>query len=104
MKNFNQKYFDEINAYHFNELNAEEKTLFEAMQIINPDLSDEYERFKAIVTIIKEEQRAELLQAFKQEDKVLDKDLLHLTLKSKLPLYLIIAAVIAVFLMVFLLR
>ncbi|MEJ5961177.1 hypothetical protein [Pedobacter immunditicola] len=104
MKNFNQKYFDEINAYHFDELDAEERTLFEAMLIINPDLSDEYERFKSVITIIKEEQRVELLQAFKQEDKGLDKDLLHMTLKSKLPLYLTIAAIIIVFLLVFFLR
>jgi len=104
MKNFNQKYFDEINAYHFNELDAEEKTLFEAMLIINPDLSDEYERFKSVITIIKEEQRSELLQAFKQEDKVLDKHLLHMTLKSKLPLYLVIVGIIVIFLLVFLLR
>jgi len=104
MKNFNQKYFDEINAYHFNDMDAEERTLFEAMLIINPDLSDEYERFKSVLTIIKEEQRAELLQAFKQEDKILDKDLLHLTLKSKLPIYLIVVAIIIVFLLVFLLR
>ena len=104
MKNFNQKYFDEINAYHFNELDAEEKTLFEAMLIINPDLSDEYERFKSVITIIKEEQRSELLQAFKQKDKVLDKHLLHMTLKSKLPLYLVIVGIIVIFLLVFLLR
>lgn len=104
MKNFNQKYFDEINAYHFDELDAEERTLFEAMLIINPDLSDEYERFKSVLTIIKEEQKAELLATFKQEDKILDRDLLQWTLKSKLPLYLITAAIIIVFVLIFLLR
>jgi len=104
MKNFNQKYFDEINAYHFDELAAEERTLFEAMLIINPDLSDEYERFKSILTLIKEEQRAALLQSFKEEDKVLDKALLHLTLKSRLPIYFIIATIISIILLVFLLR
>jgi DNA replication initiation complex subunit (GINS family) len=104
MKNINQQNFDDINAYHFQELNAEERTLFEAMLIINPDLSDEYESFKSVVTIIKEEQRTELLESFAREDKVLDKNLIHMSLMSKLPLYLLIAAIIAVFIAVFYLQ
>ena len=50
MKNFKEENFDEINAYHFKELNAEDKTLFEAKLIINPHLSDEYEHFKTIIS------------------------------------------------------
>jgi len=103
MKDINQKSFEEINAYHFEPLNAEEKTLFEAKLIINPDLSDDHETFKSILSIIKEERRVELLESFALADKELDKDLIYMSAKSKAPLYVLAAIVVIVLIAVYLL-
>jgi len=103
MKDINQKSFEEINAYHFESLNAEEKTLFEAKLIINPDLSDDHETFKSILSIIKEERKVELLEAFALVDKELDKDLIYMSAKSKLPLYVLAVIVVMITIVVYLL-
>lgn len=103
MKDINQKSFEEINAYHLKSLNAEEKTLFEAKLIINPDLSDDHETFKSILAIIKEERRVELLEAFALADKELDKDLIYMSAKSKMPLYVLAVIVVVIIIAVYLL-
>jgi hypothetical protein len=103
MKSINFKYFEDINAYHFGELSEQDKTLFEAKLILDQQLGEEYDHFQEMIKLVKKEHQEELLQCFAIEDKVLDKDLLLLSRRSKIPLYLLIAALMSL-IVVFLLR
>src|ERR1700733_11374490 len=67
------KYFDEIEKYCEDKMNDAEKADFEGRVLVDPDLAEELELYKKIVSGIKHSGKASLKNKLSQLDGELDK-------------------------------
>jgi|GEM_PF-2572921 tetratricopeptide (TPR) repeat protein len=96
MEQRDRSFFDEINDYHFGNLSAQDKLLFDSRLIIDLELAAAYEEFSDTLKIIKQQNIHNLKNDFQLLDAVLDKE--FLSNQKRKPVILYIAATLVVLL------
>ena len=71
----NENHFEEINAYYYDSMDAENKALFEAKLILDKSLAQDFDEFKSSVKLFKTENILQLKAQFQKLDEQLNKTL-----------------------------
>ena len=71
----NENHFEEINAFYYGNMDAEQKALFEAKLILNKSLANDFDEFKTTLERFKAENIHQLKAQFQKLDEQLNKTL-----------------------------